>query len=150
MHGMPVHRSVAAIPVAPQSPDGRLLHRHQCWQATRIDGDAVWVLVLITRDSRIVGGRTPQPGGRLPEEGSHVKPGKRTYLTLIVAVVIALAVPTGAVAVPPDDTPDRPHSQNMHLIGSSLRAGAVTGPPPVGPGDVPWDTRNTDLAFWTP
>ncbi|WP_133804611.1 hypothetical protein [Kribbella caucasensis] len=36
----------------------------------------------------------------------------------------------------------------MHLIGSSLRAGAVTGPPPVGPGDVPWDTRNTDLAFW--
>jgi len=77
-----------------------------------------------------------------------VNPGKRTYLTLIVAVVIALAIPTGAGAVPPDDTPNRPHSQNMHLIGSSLRAGAVTGPPPVGPGDVPWDTRNTDLAFW--
>jgi hypothetical protein len=36
----------------------------------------------------------------------------------------------------------------MHLLGSSLRAGAVTGPPPLGPGDVPWDTRNTDLAFW--
>ncbi|WP_328993458.1 hypothetical protein OG394_03945 [Kribbella sp. NBC_01245] len=36
----------------------------------------------------------------------------------------------------------------MHLLGASLRAGAVTGPPPVGPGDVPWDTRNTDLAFW--
>ena len=36
----------------------------------------------------------------------------------------------------------------MHLLGSSLRAGAVTGPPPVGPGTVPWDTRNTDLAFW--
>jgi hypothetical protein len=36
----------------------------------------------------------------------------------------------------------------MHLIGSSLRAGAVTGPPPAGPGTVPWDTRNTDLAFW--
>jgi hypothetical protein len=77
-----------------------------------------------------------------------VNPAKRPYLTLIVAVVIALAIPTSAGAVPPDDTPDRPHSQNMHLIGSSLRAGAVTGPPPVGPGDVPWDTRNTDLAFW--
>jgi hypothetical protein len=36
----------------------------------------------------------------------------------------------------------------MHLLGSSLRAGAVTGPPPAGPGEVPWDTRNTDLAFW--
>ncbi|HKH18013.1 MAG TPA: hypothetical protein VKA57_10840 [Solirubrobacteraceae bacterium] len=36
----------------------------------------------------------------------------------------------------------------MHLLGSSLRAGAVTGPPPAGPGTVPWDTRNTDLAFW--
>jgi hypothetical protein len=36
----------------------------------------------------------------------------------------------------------------MHVIGSSLRAGAVFGPPPAGPGDVPWDTRNTDLAFW--
>jgi hypothetical protein len=62
-------------------------------------------------------------------------------------IVAAILVPSGA-AVPPDDTPDRPHSQNMHLIGSSLRAGAVTGPPPVGPGTVPWDTRNTDLAFW--
>ena len=66
-----------------------------------------------------------------------MNPAKRPYLTLIVAVVIALAIPTGAGAVPPDDTPDRPHSQNMHLIGSSLRPGAVTGPPPVGPGDVP-------------
>ena len=66
---------------------------------------------------------------------------------LVFLVVAAIAVPSGA-AVPPDDTPDRPHTQNMHLIGSSLRAGAVTGPPPVGPGDVPWDTRNTDLAFW--
>jgi hypothetical protein len=64
-----------------------------------------------------------------------------------ILVVAAIAVPSGA-AVPPDDTPDRPHSQNMHLIGSSLRAGAVTGPPPAGPGTVPWDTRNTDLAFW--
>jgi hypothetical protein len=77
-----------------------------------------------------------------------VNSGKRLYLTLSAAVAVALAIPTGAAAVPPDDTPDRPHSQNMHLIGSSLRAGAVTGPPPVGPGDVPWDTRNTDLAFW--
>jgi hypothetical protein len=73
---------------------------------------------------------------------------KRQYVVLVFAAVVALAIPTGAAAVPPDDTPDRPHSQNMHLIGSSLRPGAVTGPPPVGPGDVPWDTRNTDLAFW--
>lgn len=63
-----------------------------------------------------------------------------------ILVVAAIGVSSGA-AVPPDDTPDRPHTQNMHLIGSSLRAGAVTGPPPVGPGTVPWDTRNTDLAF---
>ena len=73
---------------------------------------------------------------------------KRQYFVLVFAAVVALAIPTGAAAVPPDDTPDRPHSQNMHLVGSSLRPGAVTGPPPVGPGDVPWDTRNTDLAFW--
>jgi len=75
--------------------------------------------------------------------------GKRRYLAVIIfAVVATLAAPTWALASPPDDTPDRPHSQNIHLLGSSLRAGAVTGPPPVGPGDVPWDTRNTDLAFW--
>ena len=75
--------------------------------------------------------------------------GKRPALpALAFAVLIAVAVPYGAAAGPSDDTPDRPHSQNMHLIGSSLRAGAVTGPPPTGPGDVPWDTRNTDLAFW--
>jgi hypothetical protein len=74
---------------------------------------------------------------------------KGRYLAaLVCSVVTALAIPSWATAAPPDDTPDRPHSQNMHLIGSSLRAGAVTGPPPVGPGDVPWDTRNTDLAFW--
>jgi hypothetical protein len=74
---------------------------------------------------------------------------KRLALPVIafILIVAAMVVPSGA-AVPPDDTPDRPHSQNMHLIGSSLRAGAVTGPPPVGPGTVPWDTRNTDLAFW--
>jgi hypothetical protein len=64
---------------------------------------------------------------------------------LVAAILVA--VPYGA-ALPPDDTADRPHSQNLHLLGSSLRAGAVTGPPPVGPGTVPWDTRNTDLAFW--
>ncbi|HEX6234565.1 MAG TPA: hypothetical protein VFZ63_15670 [Jiangellaceae bacterium] len=78
-----------------------------------------------------------------------MRPRNRRYVpAIIAAVVILLALPFGAVATPPDDTPDRPHSQNMHLIGSSLRAGAVTGPPPAGPGDVPWDTRNTDLAFW--
>lgn len=67
---------------------------------------------------------------------------------LAVAALSAGALAFGAAAAPRDDTSDRPHSQNMHLLGSSLRAGAVTGPPPVGPGDVPWDTRNTDLAFW--
>jgi hypothetical protein len=79
-----------------------------------------------------------------------MRPGKRSVLpVLFFAVAIVVAVPYGvAAAGPADDTPDRPHSQNMHLLGSSLRAGAVTGPPPVGPGDVPWDTRNTDLAFW--
>ncbi|WP_157630644.1 hypothetical protein [Kribbella catacumbae] len=73
---------------------------------------------------------------------------RRYFAALVCGVVTALAIPSWATATPPDDTPDRPHSQNMHLLGSSLRAGAVTGPPPVGPGDVPWDTRNTDLAFW--
>jgi hypothetical protein len=78
-----------------------------------------------------------------------MRSGKRFVLPVLALALAfaAVAVPTGG-AVPPDDTADRPHSQNMHLIGSSLRAGAVTGPPPVGPGTVPWDTRNTDLAFW--
>jgi hypothetical protein len=78
-----------------------------------------------------------------------MRPRRRLALPVMafILIVAAMVVPSGA-AVPPDDTPDRPHSQNMHLIGSSLRAGAVTGPPPVGPGTVPWDTRNTDLAFW--
>ena len=70
----------------------------------------------------------------------------RAVLAFVLAIAAAVSIP--AAAAPPDDTPDRPHSQNMHLLGSSLLAGAVTGPPPVGPGDVPWDTRNTDLAFW--
>jgi hypothetical protein len=77
-----------------------------------------------------------------------MRPGKRLAAPVLALVAtILVAVPYGAAA-PPDDTADRPHTQNMHLLGSSLRAGAVTGPPPVGPGDVPWDTRNTDLAFW--
>jgi hypothetical protein len=68
---------------------------------------------------------------------------------LALALVVAAALPlAGAAKPPPEDTPDRPHSDNMRLVGASLRAGAVTGPPPVGPGTVPWDTRNTDLAFW--
>src|SRR5688572_21516642 len=70
-----------------------------------------------------------------------------TLRALLVGAIAATAVPL-ALAAPPDDTPDRPHTKNMHLLGSSLRAGAVTGPPPTGPGTVPWDTRNTDLAFW--
>ena len=67
---------------------------------------------------------------------------------LALALTILVAVPYGAAAPPPEDTPDRPHSDNLRLIGASLRAGAVTGPPPTGPGTVPWDTRNTNLAFW--
>jgi hypothetical protein len=74
--------------------------------------------------------------------------GKRSVLAVLAVVVLSAAAGSYAVAVPPEDTPDRPHSQNMHLLGASLRAGAVTGPPPAGPGTVPWDTRNTDLAFW--
>ena len=76
-----------------------------------------------------------------------MRPGKRSALP-ILAFVLIVASGSYVAAAPPDDTSDRPHSRNMHLLGSSLRAGAVTGPPPVGPGTVPWDTRNTDLAFW--
>ena len=79
-----------------------------------------------------------------------MRSGKRLALpVLALALVIAAAVPLGgAAAPPPEDTADRPHSDNMRLVGASLRPGAVTGPPPAGPGTVPWDTRNTDLAFW--
>jgi hypothetical protein len=67
---------------------------------------------------------------------------KRLMLPVLAFVfTILVAVPLGA-ASPPDDTANRPHSKNMHLLGSSLRAGAVTGPPPVGPGTVPWDAEH--------
>ena len=72
----------------------------------------------------------------------------RKRWALAIFLVAAAVLAAVAYAAPPDDTSNRPHSQNMHLLGSSLRAGAVTGPPPAGPGEVPWDTRNTDLAFW--
>jgi hypothetical protein len=73
---------------------------------------------------------------------------KRVILpVLVLGLTIAFGVPYGA-ASPPDDTADRPHTQNMHLLGSSLRAGFAFGLPPPNPGPVPWDTRNTDLAFW--
>jgi hypothetical protein len=77
-----------------------------------------------------------------------MRPGKRSVLSVLAFALITVASGAYAAAVPPEDTPDRPHSENMRLLGASLRAGAVTGPPPVGPGTVPWDTRNTDLAFW--
>jgi hypothetical protein len=78
-----------------------------------------------------------------------MRSGKRFVLPALALIltIATVAVPAGG-ASPPDDTADRPHTKNMHLLGSSLRAGAVTGPPPLGPGTVPWDTRNTDLAFW--
>jgi hypothetical protein len=73
--------------------------------------------------------------------------GKRLALpVLAVLLPIALAVFSAAAAAQVE--PQGPHSDNMKLMGASLRPGAVTGPPPVGPGTVPWDTRNTDLAFW--
>jgi hypothetical protein len=66
---------------------------------------------------------------------------------LVVACAAAFAVPSSAAAQQRPE-PQGPHSDNMRLMGASLRPGAVTGPPPAGPGTVPWDTRNTDLAFW--
>ena len=75
----------------------------------------------------------------------------RRFLKLALPAVALLALATSPLTVagaPPDDLAEKPHSKNMHLIGTSLRAGAPFGPPPAGPGDVPWDTRNTDLAFW--
>ena len=66
---------------------------------------------------------------------------------LVVACAAAFAVPSTAAAQQRPE-PQGPHSDNMRLMGASLRPGAVTGPPPAGPGTVPWDTRNTDLAFW--
>ena len=78
-----------------------------------------------------------------------MRSGKPFALPVLALVVTILAVvPIGAASPPPEDTPDRPHSDNMRLDGASLRPGAVLGPPPAGPGTVPWDTRNTDLAFW--
>jgi hypothetical protein len=60
-----------------------------------------------------------------------MRPGKRPALSILaLGLIIAAAVSYAAAAMPLDDTSDRPHSQNMHLLGSSLRAGAVTGPPP--------------------
>ena len=77
-----------------------------------------------------------------------MRSGKRFALSMLAAVALTFiaAAPSGAQEPPRD--PQRPHTGNMELVGQSLRAGAVTGPPPAGPGVVPWDTRNTDLAFW--
>jgi hypothetical protein len=76
--------------------------------------------------------------------------GKRLVLSVVVVVALTFVAtaPSGAAGQQPPRDPQRPHTGNMELIGQSLRAGAVTGPPPAGPGTVPWDTRNTDLAFW--
>lgn len=76
-----------------------------------------------------------------------MRPSKRLALPALVFVLtIVLAVPYGIAQLPPE--PPGPHTDNLELRGASLRAGAVSGPPPAGPGEVPWDTRNTDLAFW--
>jgi hypothetical protein len=68
-------------------------------------------------------------------------------LVLGLAVFVFTAFAYGAAANKP--VPQGPVSgPEMELVGISARPGAVFGPPPAGPGDVPWDTRNTDLAFW--
>jgi hypothetical protein len=74
----------------------------------------------------------------------------RLALSVVVAVTLTFVATaaSGAAGQEPPRDPQRPHTGNMELVGQSLRAGAVTGPPPAGPGTVPWDTRNTDLAFW--
>src|SRR5918992_4676038 len=79
-----------------------------------------------------------------------MRSGTRLALSVVVAVALTFVViaPSGAAGQQPPRDPQRPHTGNMELVGQSLRAGAVTGPPPAGPGTVPWDTRNTDLAFW--
>ena len=79
-----------------------------------------------------------------------MRPRKRLALPAI-AFVLAMTfvvVPYSGATGPPSVDPPGPHSDNMVLMGASLAPGAVTGPPPDGPGTVPWDTRNTDLAFW--
>jgi hypothetical protein len=48
---------------------------------------------------------------------------------LIVACAVAFAVP-GTAAAQQRPEPQGPHSDNMRLMGASLRPGAVTGPPP--------------------
>src|ERR671917_2847907 len=79
-----------------------------------------------------------------------MRSGTRLRLSVVVAVTVTIVAtaPSGAAGQQPPRDPQRPHTGNMELVGQSLRAGAVTGPPPAGPGTVPWDTRNTDLAFW--
>ena len=52
-----------------------------------------------------------------------------SVLPFVLAIAAVVSIPAAA-----NDSSDRPHSPNMQLLGSSLRAGAVTGPPPVGPG----------------
>ena len=77
-----------------------------------------------------------------------MRSGKRFALSILGALALSFtaAAPSGAQDPPRD--PQRPHTGNMELVGQSLRAGAVTGPPPIGPGTVSWDTRNTDLVFF--
>jgi hypothetical protein len=77
-----------------------------------------------------------------------MRSGKRLALPVLAAVVLTGFVAVPAAGAQDGPVPQGPHSDNMELVGASLRAGAVTGPPPTGPGTVPWDTRNTDLAFW--
>jgi hypothetical protein len=77
-----------------------------------------------------------------------MRPGKRLALPVLAAVVLTVFVAVPAASAQDRPEPQGPHSDNMRLVGASLRAGAPFGPPPEGPGTVPWDTRNTDLAFW--
>jgi hypothetical protein len=78
-----------------------------------------------------------------------MRSGTRLALSGVAALALTfITAPSAATGQQPPRDPQRPHTGNMELVGQSLRAGAVIGPPPAGPGTVPWDTRNTDLAFW--
>jgi hypothetical protein len=77
-----------------------------------------------------------------------MRPGKRLALPVFAAVLLSVFVAVPIAGAQDTPEPQGPHSDNMRLVGVSSAPGAVFGPPPAGPGTVPWDTRNTDLAFW--
>ena len=81
-----------------------------------------------------------------------MRPGKRFALPVLALALafLAVAVPIGGAASRRRTTrPTGRTADNLRLIGVESRPPEQSpGPPPAGPGTVPWDTRNTDLAFW--